>query len=103
MLKPGGISVLHTISSQIEEPIEAWIDKYIFPGGYIPSAREVIDVLPEYDFRFLDYENLRMHYAMKSLYECGVFTWQFHRAAFAMGHSTYRKLSFLKAETTIYR
>lgn len=64
MLKPGGISVLHTISSEVERPNEPWIDKYIFPGGYIPSTREVVSALPEYGLRLLDLENLRLHYAM---------------------------------------
>jgi len=64
MLSPGGISVLHTITAETEEPIDPWIDKYIFPGGYIPSTREVVSALPDYDFRLLDIENLRIHYAM---------------------------------------
>lgn len=65
MLKPKGVSVLHTISHDLHEtPSDAWIDKYIFPGGYIPSIRQVVGKLPEYDFHLLDYENLRMHYAM---------------------------------------
>ncbi len=64
MLKPGGISLLHSISQQKEVITDAWIDKYIFPGGYLPSIREVTDHLPDHDFRLIDYENLRIHYAM---------------------------------------
>lgn len=64
MLKPDGLSVLHTITQQIECPTNSWIDKYIFPGGYIPSGREIVWALPEYGFRLTDYENLRIHYAM---------------------------------------
>jgi cyclopropane-fatty-acyl-phospholipid synthase len=63
LLTPGGISVLHTITQQTEMPMPAWIDKYIFPGGYVPSLREVVQLLPEYDFHLTDYESLRMHYA----------------------------------------
>jgi cyclopropane-fatty-acyl-phospholipid synthase len=63
LLKPGGISVLHTITNEIETSMDPWIDKYIFPGGYIPSMRETISHLPEHGFRLLDYENLRVHYA----------------------------------------
>jgi cyclopropane-fatty-acyl-phospholipid synthase len=63
MLKPGGISVLHTITNEIETAIDPWIDKYIFPGGYIPSLRETISRLPEHNFKLVDYENLRVHYA----------------------------------------
>jgi cyclopropane-fatty-acyl-phospholipid synthase len=64
MLSEGGISVLHTISSEVEEPTDAWIEKYIFPGGYVPSTREIVAALPRYDLRIVDYENLRLHYAM---------------------------------------
>jgi cyclopropane-fatty-acyl-phospholipid synthase len=64
MLTDGGVSVLHTISSEVAEATDAWTDKYIFPGGYIPSTREVVDALPRYDLRLVDYENLRIHYAM---------------------------------------
>ncbi len=64
LLKPNGLSVLHTITQQSEQPNDPWIDKYIFPGGYIPSNREIVSALPNYNFRLLDYENLRLHYAL---------------------------------------
>jgi cyclopropane-fatty-acyl-phospholipid synthase len=64
LLKPGGVSFIHTISQQEEIITDAWIDKYIFPGGYLPSVREVVAKMPEYNFRLIDYENIRLHYAM---------------------------------------
>jgi cyclopropane-fatty-acyl-phospholipid synthase len=64
MLAPGGISVLHSITNEVENSPDPWIDKYIFPGGYIPSIREVVHELPAHDFHLFDYENLRIHYAM---------------------------------------
>ncbi len=64
LLNPGGISVLHTISQQTESDMPAWIDKYIFPGGYVPSLREMMNLFPEYGMRVVDYENLRPHYAL---------------------------------------
>lgn len=64
MLKPGGISLLHTITHTTEASVNPWIVKYIFPGGYIPSLRETIWLLAEYDFHLLDVECLRMQYAM---------------------------------------
>jgi cyclopropane-fatty-acyl-phospholipid synthase len=63
LLKDGGIALLHTITHQTEEPIDPWIDKYIFPGGYIPSLREIMTLLPNYNFHVLDVESLRLHYA----------------------------------------
>jgi cyclopropane-fatty-acyl-phospholipid synthase len=65
MLVDGGVSVLHTISRDlVEARADPWIQKYIFPGGYLPSIRQVVSELPEHNFRLIDYENLRIHYAM---------------------------------------
>ena len=64
LLKPGCISLMHYISTHIESDNDAWIDKYIFPGGYIQSVRQSVAILPKYDFYLTDYESLRLHYAM---------------------------------------
>jgi cyclopropane-fatty-acyl-phospholipid synthase len=64
LLAEDGLSVLHTISCEFEHPSDPWIQKYIFPGGYIPSTRQVIHELPDHDLHLVDYENLRIHYAM---------------------------------------
>jgi cyclopropane-fatty-acyl-phospholipid synthase len=42
LLAPQGLSLLHTITHLKEGPVNSWIEKYIFPGGYIPSLRELI-------------------------------------------------------------
>ncbi|MFO8059864.1 MAG: cyclopropane-fatty-acyl-phospholipid synthase family protein [Bacillota bacterium] len=64
MLRPGGLSLLHTLTHPREDPSNPWLEKYIFPWGYIPSVREVVWQLPEFDFHLLDVESLRLHYAM---------------------------------------
>lgn len=61
-LKLEGLFLLHYISAQKEHEGDPWIKKYIFPGGTIPSLREIIDILPEYEFHVLDIESLRRHY-----------------------------------------
>lgn len=63
-LAPQGLSLLHTITHIKEGPVNSWIEKYIFPGGYIPSLREIIWLLPNHDFHLIDVESLRLHYAM---------------------------------------
>jgi cyclopropane-fatty-acyl-phospholipid synthase len=63
-LKDGGVSVLHSITHQDEAPSDPWIDKYIFPGGYIPSVREITSLMSDNKFYVYDYENLGQHYAM---------------------------------------
>jgi cyclopropane-fatty-acyl-phospholipid synthase len=65
LLNPGGLSLLHTITDTKEDkPENIWMKKYIFPGGYVPTLREVIWQLPDYDFHLLHAESLRMHYAI---------------------------------------
>jgi cyclopropane-fatty-acyl-phospholipid synthase len=63
LLKERGVVLLHTITGPVEEPTNPWITKYIFPGGYIPSLREIIGLLPDHDFHTIDVESLRLHYA----------------------------------------
>lgn len=62
VLKDGGVFLLHFISALKEHPGDAWIKKYIFPGGVVPSLREMIDAMANDDFHVLDVENLRLHY-----------------------------------------
>ncbi len=62
VLKQSGLFLLHYISAKKEHPGDAWIKKYIFPGGVVPSLREIINLSAEYNFSTLDVENLRRHY-----------------------------------------
>lgn len=64
VLKPGGLFLLHSITGTTENPVNAWIDRYIFPGGYLPSLREIIRHFSDYDFYLLHAESLRLHYAL---------------------------------------
>lgn len=62
VLKPGGLFLLHFISGLTEHPGDPWIRKYIFPGGMVPSLREVLSCMAEDQYHTLDVENLRPHY-----------------------------------------
>lgn len=62
VLKPGGLFLLHYISAQKEYSGDPFIKKYIFPGGMIPSLREIINIMGEEGFYTLDVESLRRHY-----------------------------------------
>lgn len=62
VLKPGGLFLLHFISALQEHPGDAWIKKYIFPGGVVPSLREILSAMADDSFHVLDVENLRLHY-----------------------------------------
>ena len=62
VLKPKGICLLHFISALRESPGDPWIKKYIFPGGVIPSLREILAICGEMGFYTLNVESLRRHY-----------------------------------------
>ena len=64
LLKPDGVTLLHSINrSDGPGATSAWIHKYIFPGGYIPSLSEVTPHLEKHGLYVTDIEILRMHYA----------------------------------------
>ena len=62
VLKPGGIFLLHFISGLKEYPGDAWIKKYIFPGGVVPSLREILQTAGDMRFYTIGVESLRRHY-----------------------------------------
>lgn len=64
LLKPGGLALLHLITGVKEGPVNRWVEKYIFPGGYIPTLSEIVTHLSARDFRILDVENLAPHYRL---------------------------------------
>jgi cyclopropane-fatty-acyl-phospholipid synthase len=62
VIKDDGLFMMHTIGSMTTtETIEPWIDKYIFPGGVIPSMAQIgtaIDGL----WSVVDTHNIGPHY-----------------------------------------
>ena len=64
LLSEDGIAVMHTIGN-IRTPklTPAFIRKYIFPGGYIPSLSEIMPAVEKSGLIISDIEVLRLHYA----------------------------------------
>jgi cyclopropane-fatty-acyl-phospholipid synthase len=63
-LKGAGRGLIHSIGRNRPAPMNAWIEKRIFPGGYPPSLGEMMQIFEPWRFSVLDVENLRLHYAM---------------------------------------
>jgi len=62
VLKDDGLFLLHTIGNHVTSPkTDPWIDKYIFPNGKLPSARELATVL-EGRFLIEDWHNFGPDY-----------------------------------------
>ncbi len=64
LLKRDGVMLLHTIG-RTDQPTanNPFIEKYIFPGGYIPALSEVMQAVEKTDLAVTDIEILRLHYA----------------------------------------
>ena len=64
LLAPDGVAVIHSIG-RFDGPgdTNVWIQKYIFPGGYIPAVSEVVPAIERAGLKITDMEILRMHYA----------------------------------------
>ncbi len=62
-LKPHGRGLIHSIGRNHPAPMNAWIEKRIFPGGHPPSLGEMAHIFEPHGFSVLDVENLRLHYA----------------------------------------
>ncbi len=64
LLTDDGVAVLHSIGrSDGPGQTNAWIRKYIFPGGYCPALSEVMPVVERAKLLVTDVEILRLHYA----------------------------------------
>jgi cyclopropane-fatty-acyl-phospholipid synthase len=64
MLNEDGVALIHSIGrSGRPSTTSAWIKKYIFPGGYIPSLSEVMPSIERSGLVVTDVEILRLHYA----------------------------------------
>ncbi len=64
ILADDGVMVLHSIGrASGPSYTNAWIAKYIFPGGYIPALSEVLPAIERAGLLVTDIEILRLHYA----------------------------------------
>ena len=64
LLTPDGIALIHAIGrSAPPMPHSAWLNKYIFPGGYVPSLSEVAGPMERAGLWQCDIEVWRLHYA----------------------------------------
>ncbi len=64
LLAPDGVALIHSIGlSERPDATNAWIAKYIFPGGYIPSLSEMAAAVERQNLWISDVETLRLHYA----------------------------------------
>ena len=64
LLAADGIMLLHAIGrNEPPRPTHPWIEKYIFPGGYLAPVSEVSASIERAGLKLTDIEILRLHYA----------------------------------------
>ena len=64
LLEDDGVAVIHTIGrADNGGAANPWIEKYIFPGGYIPALSEIAPAIEQAGLYITDIEILRLHYA----------------------------------------
>lgn len=63
-LAPDGVALIHTIGrSGPPGTTNAWVSKYIFPGGYVPALSEFSAAIERTGLTTTDVEIWRLHYA----------------------------------------
>jgi len=63
LMTEDGISLIHTIGSvNIKDPPQPFIQKYIFPGGIVPTASDLINAVEKTNLVLSDMESLIHHY-----------------------------------------
>lgn len=63
VLAPNGRGLIHSIGRNRAAPMNAWIEKRIFPGAYPATLAEMMRIFEGNNFSVLDVENIRLHYA----------------------------------------
>ena len=64
VLRPDGVALVHAIGrSGGVGSTNAWLEKYIFPGGYSPALSETFAAVERSGLWVTDCEVLRLHYA----------------------------------------
>lgn len=64
LMKDDGVALIHSIGRPEGGSVtNAWVAKYIFPGGYSPALSEVMPAIERAGLMVTDVEILRLHYA----------------------------------------
>ena len=64
LLAPGGVALIHSIAvHRHAAPVNRWLTRYIFPGGYLPSIEQLVHATEGRGWKLLDLEVMRAHYA----------------------------------------
>jgi cyclopropane-fatty-acyl-phospholipid synthase len=76
-LKPDGIGVISMLTHMNRQRTNYIIDKFIFPGGNMPSLADVLKYMEDNGLTVIDMESMRPHYlkALQDWYQLFVKNW----------------------------
>lgn len=63
LLVDEGVCVLHCITAEVDRRADPWVDRYIFPGGHLPTVPQIEQQFTGNGLWSTDRENLWHHYA----------------------------------------
>jgi len=63
VLKEDGRGLIHSIGRTRPGPMNAWIERRIFPGARPPAISQMMNIFEPNELAMYDVENLRLHYA----------------------------------------
>ena len=90
LLASKGTALIHGITRQQGGAVNAWINKYIFPGGYIPGLAEIVTDITDNDLQLIDLESLRRDYQLTLEHWTNNFHKVQDKVTETMGDSFYR-------------
>ncbi|EOB1387691.1 class I SAM-dependent methyltransferase [Enterococcus hirae] len=90
LLAPKGTALIHGITRQQGGAVNAWINKYIFTGGYIPGLAEIVTDITDNDLQLIDLESLRRDYQLTLEHWTNNFHKVQDKVTETMGDSFYR-------------
>lgn len=64
VLRPGGLGLIHSVGRNAPTPMNAWLERRIFPGACPASLGQMMRIFEDSRLSVLDVENLRLHYAL---------------------------------------
>lgn len=62
-LKTDGRGLIHSIGRTVKGPMNAWIERRIFPGARPPALSQMMSIFEPNDITIYDVENMRLHYS----------------------------------------
>jgi len=62
-MKENGRGLIHCIGRRVKGPMNAWIERRIFPGARPPALSQMMNIFEPNELAVNDVENIRLHYS----------------------------------------